>query len=96
MWTWRLDAGPLSDADSCSAYEAWQRQDPRHRRAMEEFSKVWLALDGLAEAKRDEKIATFTDVQRRSSTQHPAAVVVRGGCQHSAGNRCGPLAAPGQ
>lgn len=64
LWTWRLDAGPLSDADS-QAYETWQRQDPRHRRAMEELSKVWLALDGLAEAKRGEKIATFTAAQRR-------------------------------
>lgn len=64
LWIWRLDAGPLSEADS-QAYEAWQRQDPRHRRAMEELSKVWLALDGLAEAKRGEKIATFTDAQRR-------------------------------
>jgi transmembrane sensor len=64
VWTWRLDAGPLDDADSQS-YEAWLRQDPRHRRAMEEFSKVWLALDGLAEAKRGEKIATFTQAQRR-------------------------------
>jgi len=64
VWTWRLDAGALSDADS-QAYEAWLRQDPRHRRAMEELSKVWQALDGLAEAKRGEKIATFTDVQRR-------------------------------
>jgi transmembrane sensor len=64
LWTWRLDAGPLNEADS-QAYEAWQRQDPRHRRAMEELSKVWLALDGLAEAKRGEKIATFTAAQRR-------------------------------
>lgn len=63
-WTWRLDAGPLSDADS-QAYEAWLRQDPRHRRAMEELSRVWQALDGLAEAKRGEKIATFTNAQRR-------------------------------
>jgi transmembrane sensor len=64
VWTWRLDDGPLSDTDS-QAYEAWLRQDPRHRRAMEDLSKVWEALDGLAEAKRGEKIATFTDAQRR-------------------------------
>ncbi len=64
VWTWRLDAGALSDTDS-QAYEAWLRQDPRHRRAMEELSRVWQALDGLAEAKRGEKIATFTDAQRR-------------------------------
>jgi len=64
VWTWRLDSGPLSDTDS-QGYEAWLRQDPRHRRAMEDLSKVWQALDGLAEAKRGEKIATFTAVQRR-------------------------------
>lgn len=66
VWTWRLDAGPLSDTDS-QAYEAWLRQDPRHRRAMEDLARVWQALDGLAEAKRGEKIATFTDVQRRGA-----------------------------
>jgi transmembrane sensor len=64
VWTWRLDAGALSASDT-QAYESWLRQDPRHRRAMEDLSKVWQALDGLAEAKRGEKIATFTDVQRR-------------------------------
>jgi transmembrane sensor len=64
VWTWRLDAGTLSGADR-QAYEAWLRQDARHRRAIEEFSTVWQALDGLAEAKREEKIATFTAAQRR-------------------------------
>ena len=49
-WTWRLDAAPLS-ADHQQAYEAWLRQDPRHRRAMEDLSKVWGALDQLAESR---------------------------------------------
>jgi len=57
-WIWRLDAGALGAADQ-QAYEAWLRQDPRHRRAIEELSRVWQAFDGLAEAKREEKIATF-------------------------------------
>jgi transmembrane sensor len=65
-WTWRMDAGALTAAD-WRVHEAWLRQDPRHRRAMEELSKVWKALDALAEAKRGEKIATFTDAAERSA-----------------------------
>ena len=63
-WTWRLDGDQVGPADR-EAFEAWLRQDARHRRAFEEFSKVWRTLDGLAEAKRDEKLATFTDAPRR-------------------------------
>ncbi|HWW21488.1 MAG TPA: DUF4880 domain-containing protein [Steroidobacteraceae bacterium] len=48
-WVWRLDAGPLA-ADQQRAYEAWLRQGPRHRRSMEELSRVWVALDQLAES----------------------------------------------
>jgi len=59
QWTWRMD-GEVTPADQ-QAFDAWLRQDPRHRRAFEELSRVWGALDGLAEAKRDEKIATFTE-----------------------------------
>jgi transmembrane sensor len=65
-WIWRMDSATVTGADR-QAFEAWQRQDPRHRRAMEELSQVWDALDGLAEAKRDEKIATFTNAARQSS-----------------------------
>lgn len=57
-WIWRMDAADVSAADR-QAYEAWLRQDPRHARAVKELSSVWGALDDLAEAKRDEKIATF-------------------------------------
>ena len=72
VWTWRLDSCEVTAADQ-QAYEAWLRQDPRHRRAMEELSKVWGALDGLAEAKRGEKIATFTDAAKRAALRgrHP-------------------------
>jgi transmembrane sensor len=49
-WMWRLDAGSLGP-EAQLAYEAWLRQDPRHRRAMEELSKVWGALDQLAESR---------------------------------------------
>jgi len=64
-WIWRMDSATFTGADR-QAFEAWQRQDPRHRRAMEELSQVWGALDGLAEAKRDEKIATFTNAATQS------------------------------
>jgi len=58
QWTWRLDDEAFSAADQ-QAFEAWLHQDARHRRVFEEMSKVWSALDGLAEAKRSEKIAAF-------------------------------------
>ena len=46
-WIWRMEDGPAGGADP-EAYEAWLRQDPRHRRAVEELSKVWQTLDGIA------------------------------------------------
>ena len=46
-WIWRMEGGPAGGADP-EAYEAWLRQDPRHRRAVEELSKVWQTLDGIA------------------------------------------------
>ena len=50
-WTWRMDSCAVTAADQ-QAFEAWLRQDPRHRRASEELCKVWKAMDGLAEAMR--------------------------------------------
>jgi transmembrane sensor len=47
-----------------AAFEAWLRQDARHRRAFEDFSKVWRTLDGLAEGKRDTKLAVVTEAAR--------------------------------
>ena len=58
MWAWRMDSDTVSAADR-QAFESWLRRDPRHRRASAELSRVWAALDGLAEAKHGEKIATF-------------------------------------
>jgi transmembrane sensor len=63
VWAWRMDSGNVSAADRRS-FETWLRKDPRHRRAFAELSDVWSALDGLAEAKRDEKIATFARTGR--------------------------------
>jgi len=63
-WIWRMDGAAVTAADR-QAFDLWLRQDPRHRRAVEELSQVWSALDGLAEAKREEKIATFTGAAKR-------------------------------
>src|SRR6202789_4458582 len=68
-WIWRMDSA-ASDAADRQAFEAWQRQDPRHRRAVSELSAVWDALEGLAEAKRDEKIATFTNTAKAAPPRH--------------------------
>src|SRR6202021_317618 len=70
VWIWRMDSAAVAAADR-QAYEAWLRQDPRHRRAAAGVSTVWNALDGLAEAKRDEKIATFAQTTKLPLLQHP-------------------------
>jgi transmembrane sensor len=61
-WTWRLDSGALSPEDQRS-FEAWLRQDPRHRRVMEELSKVWGAMDQLAESKFSDRHNAVGDGQ---------------------------------
>lgn len=64
VWVWRMDdeeRGPELRA----ALEQWLRRDPRHRRAFEELGGVWQSLDTLAEAKREEKVATFLAEERR-------------------------------
>jgi transmembrane sensor len=70
VWIWRMDSPTVAAADR-QAFEAWLRQDPRHRRAAAALSTVWSALDGLAEAKRDEKIATFTNTAKLPLLRHP-------------------------
>jgi transmembrane sensor len=70
VWIWRMDCAAAAAADR-QAYEAWLRQDPRHRRAAAALSAVWNALDGLAEAKRDEKIATFAQTAKLPLLNHP-------------------------
>jgi transmembrane sensor len=86
QWTWRMDSETVT-ASLQQEFEVWLRQDPRHRRAYEDFRRVWGTLDGLAEAKRDEKIATFTraGMAPQHSPRHPgwwaaaAMVAVVGG-----------------
>lgn len=63
-WVWRLDDEDVSP-EVHAGFEQWLRRDPRHRRAFEELGGVWQSLDELAEAKRDEKVATFVAEERR-------------------------------
>jgi len=70
VWIWRMDSPTVAAADR-QAFEAWLRQDPRHRRAAAALSAVWSTLDGLAEAKREEKIATFTNTVKPPLLHHP-------------------------
>src|SRR5258708_17294409 len=69
-WIWRMDSAAVATADR-QAFEAWLRQDPRPRRAAAALSAVWSTLDGLAEAKREEKIATFTNTANLPLLHHP-------------------------
>src|SRR5258706_2937836 len=70
VWIWRMDSAAVAGADR-QGYEAWLRQDPRHRRAAAAVSTGWNALDGLAEAKGDEKIATFAQTAKLPLLHHP-------------------------
>src|SRR5216684_2638148 len=70
VWIWRMDSAAVAAADR-QAFEAWLREDPRHRRAAAALAAVWSTLDGLAEAKRDEKIATFTNTTKLPLLHHP-------------------------
>src|ERR1700689_52559 len=65
-WTWRLDSGALTPEDQ-RAFETWLRQDPRHRRVMEELSKVWGAMDQLASSKFSDRHNAIGDGQ----SDHP-------------------------
>jgi len=70
VWIWRMDSAAVAAADR-QAFEAWVRRDLRHRRAVAALSAVWNTLDGLAEAKREEKIATFTHTAKVPPLRHP-------------------------
>jgi transmembrane sensor len=74
IWVWRLDDEDVAD-EVRGEFEQWLRRDPRHRRAFEELGGIWTSLDELAEAKRDEKVATFVAEERRlyaNATSRPA------------------------
>jgi transmembrane sensor len=83
IWAWRMDSPSVTPAER-QAFEAWLRQDPRHARASKELNYVWQQLDGLAEAKREEKIATFSETRKAVRASHQrgwlaAAAAVIGG-----------------
>lgn len=63
-WVWRLDDTGI-EPRLRTEFEQWLRRDPRHRRAFEDLGGVWRALDTLADAKREEKVATFVAEERR-------------------------------
>jgi len=67
-WIWRMEAGPAGGADA-EGFEAWLRQDPRHRRAVEELSKVWEALDGLPDPRRNEPLPALTEAPATQITR---------------------------
>jgi transmembrane sensor len=69
-WVWRMESGPAGGADA-AGFEAWLRQDPRHRRAVEELTRVWDALDGLAGSHR---AGSMTDLSGSGGGAHVAAV----------------------
>src|SRR5690625_2899862 len=76
IWVWRLDDDTVSD-DARDKFERWLRQDPRHRPAFEELGGVWRSLDELAEAKREERVATFVAEEQRLRVAHKAAPRLR-------------------
>jgi transmembrane sensor len=69
-WVWRMESGAASSADP-EGFEAWLRQDPRHRRAVDELSKVWGALDGLTEAQHStETLPPATGAEAHAAALH--------------------------
>ena len=65
-WIWRMDSGsPTADPEG---FDAWLRQDPRHRRAVDELSKVWESLDTLAEAPRAQALPPLAERVSYAST----------------------------
>jgi transmembrane sensor len=69
-WIWRMESGSASSVDP-EEFEAWLRQDPRHRRAVDELSKVWGALDGLAGSqRRAETLSPLTATEPRPAALH--------------------------
>ena len=66
-WIWRMESGSAATADP-EGFDAWLRQDPRHRRAVDELSKVWESLDALAEAPRAQALAPLAEPAPRIAT----------------------------
>ena len=73
IWVWRMDSGASGAADA-ENLEAWLRQDPRHRRAYEELTKVWETLDGLPDPHQTLQMPPVSE-----SAETVAALASRGG-----------------
>jgi transmembrane sensor len=56
-WIWRMDSRVPGGADP-EGFEVWLRQDPRHRRAYEELTKVWDTLNGLPDPQHAQLLPT--------------------------------------
>jgi transmembrane sensor len=66
LWIWRMESGKVVDTAGRETFESWLREDPRHRRAVDELSKVWNALDILADAKCNGESAGFIEAAHRA------------------------------
>src|ERR1700751_4410237 len=66
LWIWRMESGKVVDTAEREIFESWLREDPRHRRAVEELSKVWNTLDMLADSKFNGKTAGFIEAAQRA------------------------------
>jgi transmembrane sensor len=72
VWTWRLDRGDVSAGEDAQL-EAWLREDPRHRRAFDELSGTWSALDRLVEREQDKSIAALASLRAQRLALAPLA-----------------------
>jgi transmembrane sensor len=77
-WIWRMESG---SAEASEGFDAWLRQDPRHRRAVEELTKVWNALDSLTESQRLQGVSLTdsTPPRRRWWLAAAAALIAAAG-----------------
>ncbi len=66
LWIWRMESGKVVETADREAFESWLREDPRHRRAVEELSRVWSGLNILAEGGHDERVAGLAESAPRS------------------------------
>lgn len=75
-WIWRMESGSPATADP-EGFDAWLRQDPRHRRAVDELSKVWESLDGLAAAPRVQAVSPPAEPAQHVATSRIRSMLSR-------------------
>jgi transmembrane sensor len=66
LWIWQMESANVVGTTEREVFESWLREDPRHRRAVDELSKVWNALDILADAKCNGNTAGFIKAAHRA------------------------------